>query len=189
MPGAGAVLLVTVLAMILLDCQGPASSAVTTPEASDAPAATDPEPIHAFPELEARLPRHIGAIVLDTFSLAGGFEGEPGTGASGALFANAVQALGRIPADLQLAFARPIDRATDVVVAAYRLPGIDGAQLLGMLGPEDVDGSIEPATIAGKEVLALLEVEATTYAYAADDVVYVVGGAPELIRPAIEALP
>lgn len=188
-PGAGVALLIAVLAVILLGCQGPASNATTTPEASDASQATDQEPLHAFPDLEARLPRRIGAIALDTFSLPGGSEGEPGTEASGALFANAVRALGRTPADLQLAFARPTDSATDVVVAAYRLPGVDGAQLLGMLGPEDVDGSIEPATIAGKDVLALLEVEATTYAYAADDVIYVVGGAPELIRAAIQALP
>jgi hypothetical protein len=100
-----------------------------------------------------------------------------------------VRNLGRTPVDLQLAIARPVDRDADVVITAYRLPGVRGVDLLGKLGPDDVDGSIEPATIAGKSVLALLQIQATSYAYAADDVVYIVGGSPELIRAAIEALP
>lgn len=188
-PGAGVVLVVAAIAVILIGCQGPASSATTTPDASAALESIDQGSLHAYPDLEARLPRQIAGIDLDTISLPGSSDDGSNPDATGQLFATAVHDLGRTPADMQLAFARPRNGDADVVVVAYRLPGVSGAQLLGMLGPDDVDGSIEPATIAGKNVLALLEIEATSYAYAADDVVYVVGGAPELIKAAIQALP
>ena len=186
---AGVVLVVAAIAGSVLGCQGPASSAVTSPGSGEPVETVDDQGPHAYPDLEAGLPRQIAGIALETSSLPGASDDGSATDAGGQLFATAIRDLGRKPADLQLAIARPANGDSDIVVVGYRLPGVTGAHLLGSLGPADVDGSIEPATIAGKDVLALLEIGATSYAYAADEVVYVVGGAPGLIRAAIEALP
>jgi len=211
--GAGVVLVAAAIAIVNLGGPRGSPTATATPAASEALATEDPGALHAFPDLEARLPRAVAGTELDTTSVSGaviqpaGTEGPTDTSgptetaapgetdseAPGepvpALFTTALHALGRTSADLEVAFARPRGGDADIVITAYRLPGVSGADLLAKLGPEDVDGGIEPATIAGKDVLALLEIEATSYAYALDDVVYVVGGSPGLIRAAIEALP
>jgi hypothetical protein len=212
--GAGIVLVVAAIAIANSGGGGAPSSSAADASEPDGPFETiDAGPTNVYPDLEARLPRTVAGIELDTTSVSGGTVGStetngptdtsglPETGAPGesdseipgepvpALFTNAVRALGRTSADLQVAFAKPRSADADILITAYRLPGVSGAELLAKLGPEDVDGGIERATIAGKDVLALLEIEATSYAYALDDVVYVVGGSPELIRAAIAALP
>lgn len=143
--------------------------------------------IHAHPELEQAIPVDALPVALETYSLPA--SAEPAAAGSDAL-ADALGQMGRDPADLQLAVAVPADPESDeLVVLAYGVSGLSGADLLAIVADDPVEGG-SPGELMQRPVLIFTEDGDTlAYAYASRDVLFIVAGTHDAAVDTLTELP
>src|SRR5690242_7471500 len=138
------------LALIVAGCGSTEHSAAPPSAQSAAPLPTmDQTTIHAFADLESKLPAQIAGrqMVRASYAL------DPGTEAD--TMTLALQRQGKDIATLQMAIAYPGDDTGDLTVLAYRYPGMTAADLLALLEPDDLGGTISPTTLGGRQVVEI----------------------------------
>jgi hypothetical protein len=158
----------------------------TTGQPTDQLPTFDPGGIHAFPALEARLPKTVTSHPMLVQSY--GPSDNPDSQGVDA-FGDALVASGRSAADLQMAAAVPQEDSLDVIIFAFAYPGATGADLAAILAEASGEGTIESSAIGGKAVQAISDAFGTSWAYASPDTLFVVGGDPALAEQALQALP
>jgi hypothetical protein len=129
----------------------------------DRPAPSSGPEGNADPALEAFLPASIGQIALTVRSING--ESLVGDGiATGGTVAGEFGRLVRAPGDVTVALAVPSGEATSILLAAYRLRGVDAAALHAFLAsfPPQIWST---ATVGGKEVLESIADESGSRTY------------------------
>jgi hypothetical protein len=166
----------------------PATGAPATPAAATvAPATQAPVdsggafPSFALPsfvgdqELEDMMPTSIGGVTLTVLSMTGTeFLGSPATED----FDQLLTQLGKTPADMSVAFAG----AGTISIVAFRIKGVPASQIYDsflQIAQQSGEGTITDATFSGKSVKKMVPAdveEGTSYVYAVNDVVFVVGG-------------
>ncbi|HUQ42840.1 MAG TPA: hypothetical protein VM451_00305 [Candidatus Limnocylindria bacterium] len=172
-------LMVAVLAAATLVACGAA-----TPSPTVAPRPTfDQRSVHAYPGLEERLPAAIAGRAMLRTSYG------PAEDAADDALGGALAGEGRDPRLLELATASPSDDLQDLLLVAYRYPGLAGADLLSMLVALAPAGGATPSEMGGKSVTVLEDPEGSAWAYARDDVLYVIAGDGPAAEAAIAALP
>lgn len=171
-------LLVVLLAALLAACGGP------RPTPSPVP---DEAILHAFPELEARLPSEIGGHAMSKVSVpAPPDQQSPKT-------LELLSRLSRTPADLQVAVATGSDGA-DIQVGAMRVVGADAVQIvINFQSVEEADPASTAvygaATMAGKRLLTRTAESQLTYLYPAEDIMFMLSGETGLVQEALAQLP
>jgi hypothetical protein len=112
----------------------------------------------------------------------------PGRGLTAVL-----EALGKTPADLEIATATGGTETTTLFIDAVKVNGVDGAALKTAMTAalEALPGAAGTTeTIAGKEVFTTTGAQGTTAVYVAGDTVYFITSAdPALIEETLSALP
>lgn len=171
-------LLLTVLAAA---CAAPAP---TPPITAPPTAPTDPN-LHAFPELEARLPTHIGRHELVKMSVTSVAESQR------PITQDILRRLNRTADDIQLAFATG---GEEIQVSAFRVVGSDGIDIiLAFQAVEEVHPDSAAvygtATIAGRRLVTRTTQSQTTYLYPAEDIMFVLAGRQALIEEVLAQLP
>ena len=159
------------------------------------PASAVPSAEPAAPELEAILPTEIDGtpFVVETFTGADAFGNDAGSRAVTA----GLRALGKTPADLELAEVYDEAQSVDLYLFAFRLPGVALDDLRSLVLNSwlvaDAEGvTTEEVELAGKP---LTRVEygddfSDAYLFATDDAVIIIHtGSPELAEAAAAALP
>jgi N-acetylmuramic acid 6-phosphate (MurNAc-6-P) etherase len=175
------------LLVILGACAAPAPTAQPTPAATPpaSPAGpTDPN-LHAFPELEARLPTHIGRHELVKMSVASVAEDQR------PITQDILRRLDRTADDIQLAIATGGD---EIQISAFRVVGSAGVDIIvAFQAVEEVhpdsNAVYGTATIAGRRLVTRTTQTQTTYLYPAEDIMFVLAGREALIEEALEQLP
>jgi hypothetical protein len=176
------------LAILLAACgNGAATTApVTQAPATQAPATTAPasqgasgpsiDPLasfHGAQNLEALLPSEVGGVTVVKASI-GGTDFMANLGGSDEL-RNALTALGKSPADLNVAFAS----AGTTTLFAFQVNGVPGTQILNAMIAQQAPGSTSTdASFGGKSVkkVATTDDSTVSYVYTSEDVVFVVAG-------------
>lgn len=170
--------LIALLAAALV--AGCASSAPPSPTPS---AGAD---LHAWPELEQRLPDTIGGRSLSKVSLAAHRDRQDRKTLA------VLERLGRSTDHLQLANAEL--EGTDLMIGAMRVVGAQGGQIIDAFeGVDAADPQSEAiysdVNLAGKRVTARTVDGSSTYLYGAEDIMFVVAGERELVEAALAKLP
>lgn len=143
----------------------------------------DPALVHAYPDLEAKLPASIAGRAMARSSYALDPAVEPD------VVTLALQRAGKDGTMLEMAAEYPTDNAGDLMVLAYRYPGLTGADLLALLSADDVEGTITPTSLGGRQVVEITDAEGSGWAYASGDILYFVAGTPGVGEAAVVALP
>ncbi|HJP89875.1 MAG TPA: hypothetical protein VJ850_12640 [Candidatus Limnocylindrales bacterium] len=143
----------------------------------------DPTDVHAFADLESKLPAQIAGRAMVRASYVLDPEAEEDT------VTLVLEREGKDATTLQMAIEYPADDAGDLTILAYRYPGMSAADVLALIGPDDVEGSIAPASVGGRQVLEINDGEGAAWAYAGGEVLYIVAGAPAVAEAAVAALP
>jgi hypothetical protein len=141
---------------------------------SEAPLGSeDPDASPASPELEGMLPTEIGGtpFIVETFTGGDAFGNDAGSRAVTA----GLRALGKSPADLELAEVYDEGQAVDLYLFAFRLPGADPEELRSLVLDSwlvaDAEGvTTEQVELGGKPII-------------------IHSGSPDLAAAAAEALP
>jgi hypothetical protein len=175
-------LLAGLLLVILAACAAPAPTAQPTPAGTPPPA--DPN-LHAFPELEARLPTHIGRYELVKMSVASVAEDQR------PITQDILHRLDRSADDIQLAIATGGD---EIQISAFRVVGSDGVDIIvAFQAVEEVhpdsNAVYGTTTIAGRRLVTRTTPTQTTYLYPAEDIMFVLAGREALVAEALEQLP
>jgi hypothetical protein len=156
------------------------------------PPAPEPTPgpvadLHADPELEALFPTSVGGQPLAVQSFAGSVmqQGDEDTWQA---IEEALASVGRTIDDVTVGFALTPD--FDAPVTAFRVAGADAAALLpAVIAIQDASGTQTPGEIAGKSVVIVDGAEGRTYAYARDDVIWLVKAEDPGLTEIFSALP
>ena len=185
---------------------GPPASPRAVPESpaiepSLAPASAFPLPSvgpdasPASPELERLLPTEIGGTpyIVESFTGADAFGNDAGSRAVTA----GLRALGKSPADLELAEAYDENQALDLYLFGFRLPGADPEALQSLVLNSwlvaDADGvTTEEVQLGGKTMTHVDYGDDSPDAYVyslGDKAIIIYSGAPDLAEAAAEALP
>lgn len=174
----------------------PSASAVAaspSPSVSEGPS---PTPAHLVLDLEKAVPDAIGSVALAKQSFLG-TTGLAGTDPSSQALVAKLGALGKKPADFQIAAGYDQLGTSDLQVFAFRVAGIKGT----VLGQAIVDSyqaagvaavTVTKVTISGKAVthFAYGTADADDWVYVHGDVVYDVGSVDaDLAAQALTALP
>jgi hypothetical protein len=194
-------------ASLIIAACGPAANATTAPTTATTPTTTEvpgseapssglPGFSFALPsftsdaELEAMFPKELGGEPLQVLSMRG--SDFMGTGTSGNELGPALQALGKTPADLSVAFGSTMD----ISVFAVRIQGVAADQFLNayLQSAQSAQGStITDAGFGGKSVKKVVQTgQDGTYLYLHNDVVWTVGGTgltDALLNEAFSKLP
>jgi hypothetical protein len=194
-------------ASLIIAACGPAANATTAPTTATTPTTTEapgseapssglPGFSFALPsftsdaELEAMFPKELGGEPLQVLSMRG--SDFMGTGTSGNELGPALQALGKTPADLSVAFGSTMD----ISVFAFRIQGVAADQFLNayLQSAQSAQGStITDASFGGKSVKKVVQTgQDGTYLYLHNDVVWTVGGTgltDALLNEAFSKLP
>jgi hypothetical protein len=168
-----------------------------------APAATSAVSFDPDEALEEMFPDDIGGVPLEVSSATGEgvltFMGDSDPERVGAFLG----AFGKTIEDASAAFAFsfvPGETATDIggiTILGLRVSGVPADQLVdgftGLVTAETPDAEVSEATISGKSVTVVADPtespdDAVTL-YGVGDVVFVVGGTPELVEEALAELP
>jgi hypothetical protein len=170
------------LAMALLAaCDG-----TQPPTPSPTPTSTTNHDIHAFPELEARLPQSISGQLLTTVSLAAHPDRQdPKTLAM-------LARLNRTANDLQLANGELV--GFDLEVGAMRIVGAPGTDIIAAFRAVDEADPNHRAlytatTIGDKSVTARTVDAESTFLYGAEDIMFILHGDLALVEAALAQLP
>ena len=163
---------------------------------SDAPLGSQgPDASPASPELEGMLPTEIGGTpyIVQSFTGADAFGNDAGSRAVTA----GLRALGKSPADLELAEAYDQNESLDLYLFAFRLPGADPEELRSLVldswlvaGAEGVTS--EQVELGGKTVTHVEYGDdfQDAYVYSLGDTAIIIhSGTPDLAEAAAEALP
>ena len=175
-PASG--LVVLLLAAMLAACGGPRPTPTPPP---------DEAILHAYPELEARLPSEVDGHSMSTVSVAAPPEQQsPRT-------LELLRRLSSTPADLQVAVATGADGA-DIQVGAMRVVGADAVQIVvNFQSVEEADPASTAvygaATVAGKRLLTRTFESQLTYLYPAEDIMFMLSGETGLVEEALAQLP
>lgn len=176
-----------------IDSPSAETSVEPSGEPSDEPSAT---PAHAFPELEALLPKLVAGVTLSRQSTLGTTSLSGGDPSSQALIVSLTK-LGKSPGDMQIAAAYDDAAATDLQLFAFQVTGVKGATL----GQAIVDSYLAAGasgmttakvTMSGKSVTHVMYGDggADDYVYVHGDVVFdVATGDPASAIQAFAALP
>lgn len=161
---------------------GATTAAVVTQAPTQAPAATDGGlPTFALPsfvgdqELEDMLPDEIGGEDLTVLSMTGN---EFLAGGGGEEMQAMLTALGKLPADLSVAFGGTMS----VSIVAFRVKGVPASQILPALMTafqEEVNATPAQVSFGSKSVTKFTPTDASegvSYVYAAGDTVFAVAG-------------
>ncbi len=205
------------LAAVLVACGSSAPSAAAVPSlrptagtAASGPSAipspsgpTDsPEPSvdsHGVPDLEALLPRTVGGVALERYSLTGKDFYATGTPETQQRLDTFLGILGKTVADLRVGDAGDPSGRAILDVGAFQVVGAKPEQLLSewvsstqAAHPGQI--SVSSTTIGGRALTKLIdgtrEVGATTYAYVQGDTIFLVGADDvALVTDAIAQLP
>jgi hypothetical protein len=158
-------------------------SVLFVPRKPDAtPSPTPNTAVHAFLDLEARLPDSINGTPTEKFSLVSDPELQtPKT-------LEVLRRLGSAPTDLQLAKATA--SGVDITIAAMRIVGADASR--AALAFEQVDegdphstSTYAAAVVAGKRVLVRTTGNVIAYLYPVGDVLFVVDGRRDFVEEAL----
>ena len=163
---------------------------------SEAPLGSEgPDGSPASPELEGLLPTEIAGtpFIVDTFTGADAFGNDVGSRAVTA----GLRALGKSPADLELAEAYDQNESLDLYLFAFRLPGAKPEELRSLVLDSwlvtDAEGvTSEQVELGGKTVTRIEYGDDFQDAYVyslGDRVVIIHSGSPDLAAAAAEALP
>jgi hypothetical protein len=171
---------------------------VTQPPATQ-PAAPTGGPLDSFAlpslpsedaDLEALLPDELGGEDVLKSSMTGdSFLGTPGAG--GEEIAMMLQALGKQPADLSVAFGG----TSEISVIAYQVKGIPATQVYAsylQLAQQSGATTSTDTSLGGKSVKKVVSEDGTVYIYTAGDVVFSVSGddiSPALLDETFSKLP
>lgn len=170
-------LLVLPLVLVLAACAGPRTPSPPPENAS----------LHAYPELEARLPDEVDGYALTKVSV-----GAPPESQS-ARTLELLRRLSRTPADLQVAVATGAE-GVNVQVGAMRVVGADAVQIVvNFQSVEEADPASTAvygtATIGGKRLLTRTAEAQLTYLYPAEDIMFMLSGDVALVEEALALLP
>ena len=163
---------------------------------SEAPVGSaGPDASPASAELERLLPTEIGGtpFVVETFTGADAFGNDAGSRAVTA----GLRALGKSPADLELAEVYDEGQAVDLYLFAFRLPGADPEQLHSLVLDSwlvaDAEGvTSEQVELGGKTMTHVDYGDdfPDAYLYSLGDTAIIIhSGSPELAEAAAESLP
>lgn len=171
-------LLALALAGLLAGCGGP------RPTPSPVP---DEAILHAYPELEARLPSDVDGHPMSKVSVPAPPEQQS------ARTLELLRRLSSTPADLQVAVATSAD-GSDIQVGAMRVVGADGVQIVvNFQSVEEADPASTAVygatTIAGKRLLTRTAESQLTYLYPAEDIMFMLSGEIRLVEEALAQLP
>lgn len=167
-----------------------------SPLSSEAPPGSQgPDASPASPELERLLPTEIAGtpFIVDSFTGADAFGNDVGSRAVTA----GLRALGKSPADLELAEAYDQNESLDLYLFAFRLPGADPEALHSLVLDSwlvaDAEGvTSEQMELGGKTVTHIDYGDEFQDAYLyslGDTAVIIQSGSPDLAEAAAEALP
>src|SRR5664280_1781339 len=192
---------------------GPSASSSASPLGSASMAAPTAEPTqdisavlhHSDAQLETLLPGIIGGIDLEKLSmpLSTYMASETCTAATPcgdkALYTPWLVGFGKTPDDATLAVATDLTTTENVIIQAFRVPGIDGTKLSSAFGAEarKAGWPVSPKTVAAKSVQEVidparqsLDLLSIGYVYAKDDVMYIIiTDDPALLVEALIKLP
>jgi|SRR5664280_1472944 len=192
---------------------GKSASSSAPPLGSASMAAPSAEPTqdisaglpHSDAQLETLLPGIIGGIDLEKLSmpLSTYMASETCTAATPcgdkALYTPWLVGLGKTPDDATLAVATDLTKTENVIIQAFRVPGIDGTKLSSAFGAEarKAGWPVSPKTVAAKSVQEVidparqsLDLLSIGYVYAKDDVMYIIiTDDPALLVEALIKLP
>lgn len=149
-------------------------------EASDQPSASDepvPSDSHVAPELEALLPKAVAGVTMARESTTGTAGLSGGDASSQALVASLTE-LGKTPADLRIAVAYDLSRATDLQISAFQVPGVKGSTfgdaVVASLKAATTGITTTKTTISGKAVTHVTYNDGgpDDYVYSKSDVVF-----------------
>jgi hypothetical protein len=163
---------------------------------SEAPLSSqDPNASPASPELERLLPTDIGGTpyIVESFTGADAFGNDAGSRAVTA----GLRALGKSPAELELAEAYDENQAVDLYLFGFRLPGADPEALQSLVLNSwlvaDADGvTTEEVELGGKTMTHVDYGDDSPDAYVyslGDTAIIIYSGSPDLAKAAAEALP
>jgi hypothetical protein len=158
----------------------------STPRATSTATSTTDLGLHAFPELEARLPEMISGRRLTTVSLSAHPDRQdPKTLA-------VLERLDRAASDLQLANGELT--GYNLEIGALRIVGAEAAMIIAAFRAVDEadPGHVAlytPTTVAGKQVTARTVGVESSYLYGVDDIMFIVSGDQALVEAALAALP
>lgn len=175
--------LVTVALVSLSACTStsPRSPAPTAKTATPRPSG----PTHAFPDLEARLPTHVGGSILNTASITA----TPTTQDAKTL--EVLRRLGRSVSDLQLANADK--EGLNIQIGALRIVGADAAAAAAAFRAVDEADSRHVAKYADRIVGQKAVVTRTTadrveFIYPLEDILFIVTGDARLVEDVLAQL-
>lgn len=173
------------LALVLVTSACGAFSPSPTPPGSPTPSPINHD-VHAWPELEARLPDSISGRRLTKASLAAHPDRQDRKTIA------VLTRLGRSVSDLQLANAE-LD-GTDLLIGAMRVVGSDGGQIIDAFKAVDADDPNSPArymevSLGGKQVTARTVAGTSSYLYGTEDIMFIVSGERDLVEAALRQLP
>ncbi|HEX7613213.1 MAG TPA: hypothetical protein VF371_10620 [Candidatus Limnocylindrales bacterium] len=192
---------------------GPSANSSASPLGSASTAAPTAEPTqdisaglpHSDAQLETLLPGIIGGIDLEKLSmpLSTYMASETCTAATPcgdkALYTPWLVGFGKTPDDATLAAATDLTKTENVIIQAFKVPGIDGTKLSSAFGAEAKKAGwpVSPKTVAAKSVQEVidparqsLDLLSIGYVYAKDDVMYIIiTDDPALLVEALIKLP
>src|ERR1035437_8340103 len=192
---------------------GPSANSSASPVGCASTAAPTAEPTqdisaglpHSDAQLEALLPGTIGGIDLEKLSmpLSTYMASETCTAATPcgdkALYTPWLVGFGKTPDDATLAAATDLTKTENVIIQAFKVPGIDGTTLSSTFVAEarKAGWPVSPKTVAAKSVLEVidparqsLDLLSIGYVYAKDDVMYIIiTDDPALLVEALIKLP
>jgi hypothetical protein len=177
----------TLLMVAAVAVAGCTSTPPKTPKPSAAADAT-PRPTgatHAFPDLEARLPTHVGGQVLDTASI----KATPTTQDAKTL--EVLRRLGREVSDLQLANADK--EGVNIHVGALRIVGADAnAAAAAFRAVDEADprhlAKYTDRLVGQKLIITRTTADSQEFIYPLDDILFVVTGDRLLVEDVLGQL-
>lgn len=168
--------------LVVAACDGARPTPTPTAERTG-----DPLGLHAYPELEARLPQTIGGRNLLTVSLAAHPDRQdPKT-------LEVLERLNKTANDLQLANG-DLGDDFDFEVGAMRIIGAPGNDIVAAFravdeADPDSTAIYTPITLAGKNVTARTIDRVSTFLYGVDDIMFIIRGDQALVEEALGLLP
>ncbi len=147
---------------------------------------------HEAPDLEAQLPDQVGTETLQKLSFSGASVLNNPAGQTAPQIQQALGALGKSVNDVSIAIAG----SSSVQIGAYRVAGVDGNTLLGLIQQAMAQGgsamTMTDANVGGKSVKVGTESGSgtTEYFYAHGDVLFfVTADTDALVNEALSKLP
>jgi hypothetical protein len=136
---------------------------------------------HADAKLEATLPKELGGITLQTYSLSLSVYLGNVTGGDSVLYTPWLVSMGKISDQVTMAVATDATRTVNVIVQAFAVPGVTDAKILSAYGEAATSKGwpVESKTLVQKAGLSVTDPApsgslSVGFAYAKNGVLYVV---------------